>query len=92
MAPRARSVLALGAGVGAGLAIARLAGRRRAAGGDAVPAVGHVRHTSLAERSARIAATATRAGGGWATDQARKVFADAERREAIDEARQLKTA
>lgn len=53
---------------------------------------GRVRHRGLSTRSARLAATAATAGGGWAADRARKVFADAERREAIDEARQLKTA
>ncbi|HRW36977.1 MAG: AarF/ABC1/UbiB kinase family protein [Acidimicrobiales bacterium] len=86
MAPRARSVALVAAGVGAGLALARVV-----RGSGEAPR-GHVRHRGFGTRSARIAATATSAGAGWAADRARKVFADAERREAIDEARQLKTA
>ncbi len=39
-----------------------------------------------------LARTATRAGGAWAADRARRVFADAERREELDAARQIRTA
>ncbi len=39
-----------------------------------------------------LAGVATRAGGSWALDRARRVFADAERREELDQARQLHTA
>jgi predicted unusual protein kinase regulating ubiquinone biosynthesis (AarF/ABC1/UbiB family) len=90
-----RTAIALGAGVAAGLAVARLVGDRRssAAGGAAPsPYAGSVDATGVGHRNALIAASAGRAGGAWAIDQARKVFADAERREQIDEARQLKTA
>jgi len=48
--------------------------------------------TSRARRSAALAGTATRAGGYWALDRAQRVFADAERREELDAALQLRTA
>jgi len=92
MARRVRSAFIIGAGVATGVAIARAVGRRGSLSGASADSTSYVQHTGFVERNARIAATATRAGGGWATDQARKVFADAQRREEIDEARQLKTA
>ncbi|MCB0971191.1 MAG: AarF/ABC1/UbiB kinase family protein [Acidimicrobiales bacterium] len=70
--------------------------RRRAEAGPGAVAptsgAGPIGQTSRAQRSAVLAATATRVGGSWATDRARRVFADAERRVELDEARQLKTA
>jgi predicted unusual protein kinase regulating ubiquinone biosynthesis (AarF/ABC1/UbiB family) len=92
-----RTAAALGAGVAAGLLVARAVGDRRRAGtstGTSSSALltAPVEATGVGQRSARIAAVAGRAGGAWALDAGRKVFADAERREAIDEARQLKTA
>ncbi len=39
-----------------------------------------------------LAKAATKAGGSWASDRARRVFADAERREHLDTTRQLRTA
>ncbi len=53
---------------------------------------GPIGATSRTQRNVVLASVATRAGSGWALDRARSVFADAERREAIDEARQLRTA
>ncbi|HEX2575071.1 MAG TPA: AarF/ABC1/UbiB kinase family protein [Aquihabitans sp.] len=56
------------------------------------PELGPIEATSRAQRNAVLASVATRASGGWALDRARRVFADAERREQLDEARQLRTA
>lgn len=69
-----------------------LRNRRTAPDQGTGPRRGPVGATGRAQRSAVLATTATKVGGGWAADRARSVFADAERREAIDEARQLKTA
>lgn len=84
--------------VAAALGVAAVAWwRRRDAqvgpgGGGPAASSGPIGPTSRTQRSAILASTATRAGGSWAADRARRVFADAERREALDEARQLKTA
>ncbi len=48
--------------------------------------------TGRGQRSAVLVGTAGKVGGGWAIDRARRVFADAERREELDTARQLRTA
>ncbi len=53
---------------------------------------GPIGATGRAHRSAVLASVATRAGGEWAVHRARTVFADAERREVLDEAHQLRTA
>ncbi|CAN5518716.1 AarF/ABC1/UbiB kinase family protein [soil metagenome] len=55
-------------------------------------AAGPIAATTRAQRNRVIAGAATRAGAGWAGDRARKVFADAERRDEIDAASQLRTA
>jgi len=44
------------------------------------------------DRNVVVARAVTKAGSGWALDRARSVFADAERREEIDTAAQLRTA
>jgi predicted unusual protein kinase regulating ubiquinone biosynthesis (AarF/ABC1/UbiB family) len=64
--------------------------QRRATSGTAssVP----VAAQSRAQRNLVLAGAATKAGSGWAADRARSVFADAERRAELDEARQLRTA
>jgi len=92
---------ALGA-VGAGLAgvavLVRRARRGEAAGSgrpgstssDRLP--GPIGATGRLRRSAALAGIAGRAGGEWAASQARRTFADAERREALDTAFQLSTA
>ena len=85
---RTRTLLALGAAAAAGGVVWY---RRRQDAAGELP-MGPVGATGRLQRSALIASTATKLGGGWAVDQARGVFADAARREAIDEARQLKTA
>lgn len=84
---RTRTLLAVGAAVAAG-AVAW--SRRPRPEGPA--ARGPVGATGRLQRSAIIAGTATKLGGGWAVDQARGVFADAARKEELDQARQLKTA
>ncbi|MCU1496193.1 MAG: hypothetical protein JWM47_146, partial [Acidimicrobiales bacterium] len=48
--------------------------------------------TTRTQRNRVLATAATRAGTGWATDRARRVFADAERREELDAASALRTA
>lgn len=53
---------------------------------------GPVSATSRTRRNLVLAGAATKAGSGWAADRARRVFADAERRTALDEARQVRTA
>ncbi|HWJ98294.1 MAG TPA: AarF/UbiB family protein, partial [Acidimicrobiales bacterium] len=84
---RIRTLLAVGAAVAAGGVVWC---RRR---GKAMPsAPGPVGATGRLQRSVVIAGTATKLGGGWAVDRARGVFADAARREELDQARQLKTA
>ena len=85
---RVRTVVAVGAAAAVGAAVLL---RRRQSQGQAV-GVGPIGATGRMHRSAVLATTATKMGGGWAADRARSVFADAERREAIDEARQLKSA
>jgi predicted unusual protein kinase regulating ubiquinone biosynthesis (AarF/ABC1/UbiB family) len=86
---RIRVLLAAGAAAAVGGAVLY---RRRNRAGATGAAAGPVGATTRVQRSALLAGTATKVGGGWAADRARRVFADAERREAIDEARQLKTA
>jgi len=51
-----------------------------------------VRHTGRAARSARLAGLGARAGGTLAMHRARRVFASAERREALDTEYELRTA
>ncbi|MCB0962689.1 MAG: hypothetical protein KDA98_05190, partial [Acidimicrobiales bacterium] len=99
MTDRPRSLATAGrVAVAAALGVAAVAWwRRRDAqvgpgGGAPAASGGPIGPTSRTQRSAILASTATRAGGSWAADRARRVFADAERREALDEARQLKTA
>ncbi|MCU1371490.1 MAG: hypothetical protein JWO77_2684 [Ilumatobacteraceae bacterium] len=84
--PRTRTILAVGAAAAAGGVVWY---RRR---GDDAAGPGPIGATGRFQRSALIAGTATKLGGGWALDQARGVFADAARREELDQARQLKTA
>ena len=48
--------------------------------------------TGRTQRSLIVASAATKVGTGWAFDRARRVFADAERREELDTAHQLRTA
>jgi predicted unusual protein kinase regulating ubiquinone biosynthesis (AarF/ABC1/UbiB family) len=84
---RTRTLLALGAAAAAGGVVWY---RRRSRAGRAT--AGPVGATGRLQRSALIASTATKLGGGWAVDQARGVFVDAARREELDVARQLKTA
>ena len=86
--PRTRTLLAVGAAAAAGAVV----WYRRREQEAAIPDRGPVGATGRLQRSALIASTATKLGGGWAVDQARGVFADAARREELDLARQLKTA
>ncbi len=84
--PRTRTLLA----VGAAAAAAGVVWYRRR--GEAPAGSSPIGATGRLQRSAIIAGTATKLGGGWAVDQARGVFADAARKEELDQARQLKTA
>ena len=51
-----------------------------------------MRVRGVGARRARLAAVGARAGADWATHRARRVFASAERREALDTAFELRTA
>jgi predicted unusual protein kinase regulating ubiquinone biosynthesis (AarF/ABC1/UbiB family) len=53
---------------------------------------GAVHHRSRAARNARLAGVGARTGGSYAMHRARRVFADAERREALDTQFELRTA
>jgi len=66
------------------------AGRADGSGGstDAGPLVA----TGRGHRNLVLVGAAGRAGGTWAADRARRVFADAERREELDRQRQVRTA
>ena len=59
---------------------------------SAAPVPRAIGSTGRAGRNVILARAATKAGGSWATDRARRVFADAERREHLDTTRQLRTA
>jgi predicted unusual protein kinase regulating ubiquinone biosynthesis (AarF/ABC1/UbiB family) len=85
---RTRTMLA----VGAAAAVGGVAWYRSTQRSAAPKATGPVGATGRLQRSALIAGTATKLGGGWAVDQARGVFADAARREELDAARQLRSA
>lgn len=52
---------------------------------------GPIGATGRASRNLVVARAASRAGGGWAMHRARRVFADAERRERLDTEHQLRT-
>ncbi|MCB0977073.1 MAG: AarF/ABC1/UbiB kinase family protein [Acidimicrobiales bacterium] len=56
------------------------------------PKDGSVAARSRTQRNLVLAGAATKVGGAWAADRARRVFADAERRAELDEAFQLRTA
>lgn len=51
-----------------------------------------MRDTGRGARTTRLARLGTRAGGSYALHRARRVFASAERREALDAAHELRTA
>jgi predicted unusual protein kinase regulating ubiquinone biosynthesis (AarF/ABC1/UbiB family) len=53
---------------------------------------GALRHTSRMARNVHLARLGARTGTGFAAHRARRVFADAERREALDTAFELRTA
>jgi predicted unusual protein kinase regulating ubiquinone biosynthesis (AarF/ABC1/UbiB family) len=75
-------------GIAAGTAAALVVHRRRAGGGPRGP----VHHASSAARNVALARVGTRAGAGFAVHRARRTFASAERREALDTAFELRTA
>ena len=86
-----RSSRAITAGiVGAGALGAVALWRSRRPVAPAVPSA--IGTTGRAGRNVVLAKAATKAGGSWASDRARRVFADAERREHLDTTRQLRTA
>jgi predicted unusual protein kinase regulating ubiquinone biosynthesis (AarF/ABC1/UbiB family) len=60
--------------------------------GSTPTVAGPVGATGRAARNVAMARAATRAGGGYARHRARRVFADAERREELDVEHQLRTA
>jgi predicted unusual protein kinase regulating ubiquinone biosynthesis (AarF/ABC1/UbiB family) len=81
------------AAVGAATTAVAVWRRRVAATGPGTGGAGTAVHASgVAARRARLAAVGARAGAGWASHRARRVFASAERREALDTAFELRTA
>ncbi|HEX9548478.1 MAG TPA: AarF/UbiB family protein, partial [Acidimicrobiales bacterium] len=66
-------------GAGAGIALAVLAQKR-------------IRRSTRAARTLELARTGSRAGAGWATHQARRVFASAARKEELDAEFELRSA
>ena len=78
------AAVALGLGVAGGLALAR---RSR---GDA--AVTPISATGRGHRSLVTAGAVGKVGGSWALHQARRTFADAERRERLDAEHQIRSA
>jgi predicted unusual protein kinase regulating ubiquinone biosynthesis (AarF/ABC1/UbiB family) len=92
MADRSPMVTAAGlvGALGAAAAAAAVFARRR--GHEPSPITGPIGATGRGRRTLALAGVASRAGGGWAFDQARRTFADAERREELDTASQLRTA
>lgn len=87
MSNRRATALAL-AGVGF-VAVGAWWHRRRRTDPTTAGPIGATRRT---QRNVVLASAATRAGSSWAVDRAKRVFADAERRERLDEERQLHTA
>src|SRR5690606_21600373 len=51
-----------------------------------------IQATSRSRRNLVLAGAASKAGSSWATDRARRVFADADRRAELDTERQIRTA
>src|SRR4051812_32047750 len=98
MSSRATRLFAVAgaAAAGAGVLIRRKRGRRAAgtgAGSEAAAALpGPIGATGRMQRSAALGMTASKMSGSWAVDRARRVFADAERKEELDAALQLRTA
>jgi predicted unusual protein kinase regulating ubiquinone biosynthesis (AarF/ABC1/UbiB family) len=81
------------AAVVAGVAVLRNRRAREAAAADASAAlVGPIGATGRSHRSLITARAASRAGGTWAMHRARRTFADAGRREALDLEHQIRTA
>ncbi|NLV56749.1 MAG: AarF/ABC1/UbiB kinase family protein [Acidimicrobiales bacterium] len=72
----------------AGVAAVAVARRRRDRAGDAPVVTG----SSTLSRNARIGAVGARSAGRYAAHVARRTFADAERREALEQEFQLRTA
>lgn len=79
---------------GAGIVVKRLSDRRRSGHDPELTPRGDrpVRHSSRASRNVRLAAVGAKAGGNFALHRARRVFASAERREALDTRFEMKTA
>ena len=99
--PKPRSRLTRGVAVASAVGVAGVAvvRNRRSDRLDAasiatgpVPALGPIGATGRARRSLITARAASRAGGAWALHRARRTFADAERRDELDLAHQIKTA
>lgn len=66
--------------------------RQRATKSSGAGAADPVGQTGRGQRNLILAQAATKVGGGWAADRAKRVFADAERREELDQERQIRTA
>lgn len=80
-----RAVLFIGAVVGGGVALKAIQGRRS----RAVPAA--LQNVGRAARTAEVAKLAGRTGAAYGVHRARRAFASAERKEALDTAFQMRT-
>ncbi len=80
-----RALIRVGLVTSAAVAAAVVISRRRGAAGA-------LRHTSRLARNVGLVKLGARTGTSFATHRARRVFADSERREALDTAFELKTA
>jgi predicted unusual protein kinase regulating ubiquinone biosynthesis (AarF/ABC1/UbiB family) len=89
MRGRVRRGVTVGASVLAGAALGTVvAGRRRARAGRTAA----IAATGLVARNARLARLGARTGSSYARHRARRVFASAARREALDRAHEIRTA
>ena len=86
----------IGVGIAAGVALSRRystgVGRGAATDRTGKRIDGPVSATSRGHRSLITAKAATKVGGGWAVHKARRTFADAQRRDELDLAHQVRTA
>ncbi len=90
---RRRVLLALAGAAALAAGVAAAARRRAGRVGDgAGDGAGPVRHGGRAARNARLALLGARTGGAYAAHRARRVFADAGRRQQLDTEFELRTA
>jgi hypothetical protein len=93
--PTGRTAVGVAAAVLAAAGVAAAVARRRRdadSSGARPPGAGPVRHVARRARNARLALLGARTGGAYAAHRARRLFADAGRRQQLDTEFQLRTA